>query len=257
MTSIFFAGAIGVGVALSMLMGAFTWTTREPTVVEKPGFGDPIGLGTAVIGFYRYLFPWLLSMGVLALWIGRMLVGPWTDGDWLVLIGVIIAWPFLEWGTHVLEHRMPVVLLGRTIEPVIARTHRAHHQNPWNPKYGITTLHNVPVLFLVMPAAWLLALPTGPALTGAAATLTLFLTYEWVHYLTHTSYRPVGPLYKRLYANHRCHHFRNDDYWFGVTTLVGDRLLRTGPRYRDVQSSETCHELLRLARDHARLRRAC
>jgi len=188
------------------------------------------------------------------LWTSRMLAGPWSAVDWFVLGGFIVAWPFVEWGTHVLEHRMPIVVFGQSIEPVIAKTHRAHHQNPWNAKYGITTLHNVPVLFLVMPALWLLALPPGPALTGAAVTLTLFLTYEWVHYLTHTSYRPVGALYRRLYANHRCHHFRNDDYWFGVTTLLGDWLLGTGPRYRDAESKEACDELLRLARDHARSR---
>ena len=38
---------------------------------------------------------------------------------------------------------------------------------------------------------------------------------------------PADPaLYQRLWRNHRLHHFKNEHYWFGVTMLSGDRLLR-------------------------------
>ena len=42
----------------------------------------------------------------------------------------------------------------------------------------------------VVVAVWWVALPTGPALTGMASMAAAALVYEWVHYLTHTPYRP-------------------------------------------------------------------
>ena len=38
-------------------------------------------------------------------------------------------------------------------------------------------------------------------------------------------------------------HFKNENYWFGVTRLRGDRLLRTGPDPATVELSPTCREL--------------
>jgi len=48
-----------------------------------------------------------------------------------------------------------------------------------------------------------------------------------VHLLVHTRYRPRTALYRRLWRNHRLHHFKNERLWFGVTMLGGDRLLGT------------------------------
>jgi hypothetical protein len=65
--------------------------------------------------------------------------------------------------------------------------------------------------------------------TGLVFHLLLAFHYEWVHFLVHTHVVPRTALYRRLWRNHRLHHFKNDHYWFGVTMLSGDRLLRTAP----------------------------
>ncbi|MDX2168661.1 MAG: fatty acid hydroxylase family protein, partial [Deltaproteobacteria bacterium] len=49
--------------------------------------------------------------------------------------------------------------------------------------------------------------------------------------------------YQRLWRNHRLHHFKNEHYWFGVTMLSGDRLLRTAPAVKDVETSPTARNL--------------
>lgn len=68
--------------------------------------------------------------------------------------------------------------------------------------------------------------------------------YEWVHLLVHTRYRPKWPYYRGLARNHRRHHRRNEDYWLGVTSNTGDRLLRTLPRNpTDVRVSGTTRTL--------------
>ena len=84
----------------------------------------------------------------------------------------------------------------------------------------------------------------GPqAITGVAVYFLLSLHYEWVHFLTHTRVRPRSAFYRRLWRNHRQHHFKNEHYWFGVTMLGGDRLLRTAPEVSAVPSSPTCRNL--------------
>ena len=90
---------------------------------------------------------------------------------------------------------------------------------------------------------WNLWLPPSLAFTGLAFHLIMSLVYEWTHYLIHTRYRPRSKLYDRLWQNHRLHHYKNENYWLGVTMLLGDRLLGTQPSFRDVETSETCRSL--------------
>jgi sterol desaturase/sphingolipid hydroxylase (fatty acid hydroxylase superfamily) len=73
---------------------------------------------------------------------------------------------------------------------------------------------------------------------------SLALNYEWVHFLIHTAYVPRTRFYRRLWRNHRLHHYKNEHYWYGVTMLSGDRLLQTLP-IADVPRSETCRMLAR------------
>ena len=64
-----------------------------------------------------------------------------------------------------------------------------------------------------------------------------------MHYLVHTRYTPRSARYQRLWRNHRLHHFKNEHYWFGVTMLSADRLLRTAPDPESVERSETARTL--------------
>jgi sterol desaturase/sphingolipid hydroxylase (fatty acid hydroxylase superfamily) len=81
------------------------------------------------------------------------------------------------------------------------------------------------------------------ALTALAAFFVLAFHYEWVHYFVHTRYKPRSRYYQRLWKNHRLHHFMNENYWYGVSMLSGDRLLGTQPQQHEVQPSPTCRTL--------------
>ena len=54
--------------------------------------------------------------------------------------------------------------------------------------------------------------------------------YEWTHLLVHTRYRVKSRYYRRLARNHRRHHYRNEGYWMGITSNLGDRLFGTYPK---------------------------
>ena len=81
------------------------------------------------------------------------------------------------------------------------------------------------------------------AATAVAFYLIMTLRYEWTHFLVHTRYRPRSAYYRRLWRNHRLHHCKNENYWYGVTMLGGDRLLRTAPAVDSVTTSATCRSL--------------
>ena len=42
---------------------------------------------------------------------------------------------------------------------------------------------------------------------------------------------------------HRLHHYKNEHYWFGVTSTVGDHLLGTTPEQSTVTKSATARTL--------------
>jgi len=87
---------------------------------------------------------------------------------------------------------------------------------------------------------WTLAAFTSWAVaTGFTVSLLATLAYEWTHHLIHTDYVPRSRFYKGLWRAHRLHHFRNENYWYGVTSGLGDRLLGTYPGKDDVPLSPT------------------
>jgi sterol desaturase/sphingolipid hydroxylase (fatty acid hydroxylase superfamily) len=134
-----------------------------------------------------------------------------------------------------------------------AREHRAHHEAPavlggvLLPVYGV-------LIFLAMIAVadWALsfaleALIGGPRLayatTGVLVSYAILAAYEWTHFLIHAPYKPRGRYFRAIRRNHRLHHFKNERYWFGVTSTFGDRVIGTLPDQRSVPRSETARSL--------------
>jgi sterol desaturase/sphingolipid hydroxylase (fatty acid hydroxylase superfamily) len=104
------------------------------------------------------------------------------------------------------------------------------------------------VPIIALPIAVLLTVLLGRAdPQGAATTLAfgffMLLTYEWTHFLIHSKYRPRRAYYRVIWRNHRNHHFRNENYWFGVTMDFADRVLRTAPERDVVPVSATAKNL--------------
>ncbi|HJR45077.1 MAG TPA: sterol desaturase family protein [Actinomycetota bacterium] len=175
----------------------------------------------------------------------RLAIGGWRWPD-LIIVGAFIALePFIEWMIHVfILHWKPKQLFGRKVDPLLARKHRAHHRDPRRTDWIFIPF---PVLLQVIPISMLLYLLIMPtlrlALTTAVTGLAILLTYEWTHYLIHSRYKPKSRLYKFVWRAHRLHHFKNENYWFGVTMHAGDFVLGTFPAKEDVETSATCKTL--------------
>ena len=66
---------------------------------------------------------------------------------------------------------------------------------------------------------------------------------QWSHFLIHTPYVPRTRWYRTVWRNHRLHHFKHEGYWMGVSSNLGDRLLRTNPDQRSIPKSPTARTL--------------
>ena len=214
------------------------WVTRT---IRTP---LPKTLAEGRTEFFKHLSPRVLLVCLAIAVVARVYVGDFTWWSILPFVVVVAVQPFLEWGLHVFVlHARPKQIVGRTIDTVVARDHRLHHADP----------RDIPLIFI--PRRWLgylilsvlavgLVFPTWPMRTSFyVAGFAMALLYEWSHFLIHTDYKPKTRAYRHLYDNHRWHHYRNEHYWFGITSTIGDQVLRTSPDRDEVPVSATAKSL--------------
>jgi Fatty acid hydroxylase len=255
------AGAAGSLAARPPDLDAPHLTAPPGAVPQRKGEG-PVALGDCFRAFMRQPSPPYLFGAVAVALCLRVAQGAWSWRDLVMLGGLIAVTPFVEWAIHVyLLHAPPFMLWGRRVEMLTAREHRTHHEAPnvlegvLLPVYGVLTF--LPMIALVN---WALSFPIalvlgGPrmayATTGLLVSFAILAAYEWTHFLIHTPYRPKRWHFRAVWRNHRLHHYKNERYWFGVTSTVGDRLIGTLPDQRTVERSPTARTLgaARLSRE--------
>ncbi|WP_409430651.1 sterol desaturase family protein [Mycobacterium sp. SMC-16] len=209
-----------------------------------------VTLGRAAREFWRHPTPWMILTLVVGAVAARIAVGGLALRDLWAPLVLALLFPFVEWVIHVfILHWRPRKLGRVTVDTLVARDHRRHHANP----------REIDLVFIPTPTLpWLIAaivaLPLGiGALVGAPVSATLsfvvvesliLMGYEWTHYLVHTDYKPRHRFYKAVWRNHRLHHFKNEHYWFSVTTSgTSDRVLGTYPDPATVETSPTAKNL--------------
>ncbi len=222
--------------------------TQPPTRVRNQARTKRRGmtLTDAAREFWRHPTPWLLACAVIAAVVARIAIGDWRWSDAVLPLVVLAVFPFVEWMIHIFVlHWRPRRILGLTIDPVLARKHREHHVDP-----RIVTLIFIPMqsligAFVATMIVGLVVIPrTGLGVTFLVTVFAIGMVYEWTHYLVHTDYKAKHSLYRAIWRNHRLHHFKNEHYWYAVTSPgVADRALGTYPDPQDVPTSPTARNL--------------
>lgn len=203
-------------------------------------------LGTAAAEFWRHPSPWLLAVALVSAATARAVVGDWGIGDALLPFVMLASFPFLEWMIHVfILHWRPRRLAGVTLDSQLARKHREHHVEPRDVDLVFIPFQSLIVVLVAVVGLALWVFPrTGMAFTFLVVLLAFGLVYEWTHYLIHSDYKPKNGLYRAIWRDHRLHHYKNENYWFGVTTSgTSDRVLGTYPDAASVPTSPTAKNL--------------
>jgi len=206
---------------------------------------SPTTVAESARAFFTYPSPLILAGLILGSLILRSFFGPWDRYDVVVMLTPVLIWPFLEWSLHrYLLHLQPRRWFGFKVDFDFAKKHRIHHQQPWVPKHIFLPVyvHVTMAPVLTGLAFWLLPRP-GLAASWMAALAAMALVYEWTHYIVHTRVRPKSAFAKRIFHNHRMHHFRNEHYWYSFTVPQVDHVFGTAPSDQDVPRSPTCRTL--------------
>jgi hypothetical protein len=196
--------------------------------------------------FWRHPSPWLISAFLAGSVVTRVAVGGGSWWELLIPAGLVAAFPAIEWVIHVgILHWRPRQLGPVEIDSLLARKHREHHADP----------RDLPLVFIpwqvlawLLPAYVVVALLAVPGSTAAWSLLVsvyaLKAGYEWTHYLIHSDYRPRNRAFRSVWRNHRLHHYKNEHYWFTVTSSgTADRLFGTYPDPETVPTSGTAKNL--------------
>lgn len=198
----------------------------------------------------RAVFAALVIVGAL-----RVAVGEFSYRDLIALAVVLAIQPFVEWFIHTyLLHLKPFEIGGRKFDLYTAKAHRRHHKDPASIER--TLLHPQEIL----GSMFLIAITSAPMVAGlvyaifGGAFLPIYLSsllwnylglyrYEWSHFLIHTPYVPKTRFFRSIWRSHRLHHFKHEDYWMGVTSNFGDRVLKTFPDQKTIKKSPTARTL--------------
>lgn len=212
-----------------------------------------VTLGNAVRNFIRRPGPLMMVGGLAAAGAARAKVRRFGRADLAVGATVLAVEPFTEWCIHRFVLHAPVRRVhGRTVD--IGAGHRNHHRDPDDLDIALVPPVQIVAFWGLIAAEVALvgrAVRRGKGdlastLTGVAIAYGALVNYEWTHYLVHTSYKPKSAWFRRVRANHRLHHWRNEHYWLGVTSNLADRVLGTLPAAPNAVSlSETAHRLAR------------
>jgi hypothetical protein len=216
------------------------------TIREEQGKRRSISLGNAFAEFIKHPSPWMLFVMLVGGLTARLVQGDWQLSDALLPLIVLAAFPVYEWLIHVFILHWKPRRIGRVkFDSILARDHRRHHADP----------RNVPLVFIPTQAMYSIVPATvaisvfafprlGLGLTYLVVMSTLGLVYEWVHFLVHSDYRPRTRAYRAVWNNHRLHHYKNEHYWFTVTSSgTADRLFGTYPEPTSVTKSNTARNL--------------
>jgi len=205
-----------------------------------------MSLGEAFRAFVDHPSPWMIGTLLVGATAARGLVGDWRWTDALVPVVMVALFPVVEWVVHVFVlHWRPRRVAGVRLDSLLARKHREHHADPRDLPLVFIPWQVLARLLPVYVLVALLAFPRlGLGLTFLAFLGVLGMFYEWTHYLIHSDYKPRTRAFRAVWRNHRLHHYKNENYWFTVTSSgTADRLFGTYPDPGSIATSATAKSL--------------
>lgn len=177
--------------------------------------------------------------------IGLIFTIPHFDrgATWLAFLLGMLLYSCSEYTIHrFLFHLKPPK--NRFFLQLLKRLHYDHHVHPdelhllflpvW---YSIPMIGVAVIIFY-----WFIA---NAVLTVAFTTgvIGFLLYYEWTHYVAHRPIHPHTPWGRWMKRLHLLHHYKNENYWFGVTNPSMDFLMGTFKQEKDVEKSQTARNL--------------
>jgi sterol desaturase/sphingolipid hydroxylase (fatty acid hydroxylase superfamily) len=196
-----------------------------------------------------FLYPDIIVMLLLLLFIAGFL---FVNGITLLITGFyvigLIVFIFSEYLTHrFLFHLKPPT--NPLFLKFLKRIHYDHHAYPNELHLLFLPLWYSLPNFCILAFIFYFITDTFVGTTAfGGGLITMLLVYEWKHYIAHTPIKPKTRLGKWIKKVHILHHYKNENYWFGVSNPFVDVLFGTFKNEKEVETSQTAKNLEKRAK---------
>ncbi|MCJ8010878.1 sterol desaturase family protein [Paenibacillus sp. KQZ6P-2] len=201
-----------------------------------------------------FFFPDILIMSVLFLVsFGFMIPHLTSISIWIAFVVGMIAYSIVEYLTHrflfhIKTPKSPFLL------NIVKRLHYDHHANPNDLSLlFLPVWYSLPNMAIAAVVAYLIT--SSLVITNAfiAGIMIFLLFYEWTHYIAHRPINPISSWGRWMKKVHLWHHFKNENYWYGVTNPVYDLALGTFKDKNKVELSPTARDLEKRGKQNIQL----
>ncbi|MDN4606743.1 sterol desaturase family protein [Sporosarcina highlanderae] len=162
---------------------------------------------------------------------------------WLALFLGMVTYTGAEYVNHRFVFHMKTPKNPLLLK-FIKRIHFDHHVDPRNLKLlFLPVWYSLPQIIVISLIVYAIFGNSAFAIAYGCGIAAMLLYYEWAHYVAHQPINPKTPWGKQMKKMHLWHHFQNEDYWYGVTNPVYDKLLGTYADQKAVEKSKTARNL--------------
>ncbi|WP_174734890.1 sterol desaturase family protein [Mesobacillus harenae] len=128
------------------------------------------------------------------------------------------------------------------------RIHYDHHTDPKDLKLLFLPLwYSLPNFFIFSGIFYYLSKNIMVTLSFGLGLIAMLLVYEWKHYVAHRPIKPKTKFGQWAKKMHTLHHYKNENYWYGVSSPLMDVLFGTLKEEKEVKLSETARDLQKRA----------
>nr|WP_240628706.1 sterol desaturase family protein [Bacillus salacetis] len=131
----------------------------------------------------------------------------------------------------------------------LKRLHYDHHKYPNDLKLlFLPVWYSLPNFAALSVIFYLITRTVEGTVAFGAGLITLLLVYEWRHFIAHRPIKPKTRFGKWVKRTHTLHHFKNENYWYGVSTPFVDAIFGTLKEQTEVETSQTVKDLEKRAK---------
>ncbi|MEW9106325.1 sterol desaturase family protein [Paenibacillus sp.] len=191
-----------------------------------------------------FFFPDICIMcGIFLVSISFLIPSLATIGTWIAFAIGMATYAAAEYFTHrflfhIRTPKNPFLL------KIIKRLHYDHHVNPDDLHLLFLPLwYSLPNFAIAGTIAYFITSSLVMANAFIVGMILFLLFYEWKHYAAHRPITPISPWGRWMKKVHLWHHYKNENYWYGVTNPVFDLALGTFQDHKNVKLSQTARNL--------------
>ena len=184
----------------------------------------------------------IMSIFLLSAFVYLIIEGLKVDYLLFALVGLLI-FSISEYSTHrfFFHKKAPK---NRLFLRFLKRLHYDHHQYPDQLHLLFMPIwYSTPQFALITYVVFLVSHSLPSAISVAVGLMMMLLIYEWKHFKAHQPGKAKTKFGSWLKKTHLLHHYKNENYWFGVTNPFVDMLFGTLKDEKEVPKSQTARNL--------------